>query len=329
MENDTTQVNNDTSTVDNSSDNAEFSQGDIAQALDEPTEKEDISPAKEQEPQKVTDVKDNIEKCPDKFKNEDGSINVGNILKSYKELEPLINEKAAWQKERAELLKVKEQLDNINKMNETKAQEAGYESARDMQASYELAYLEANEYAKYLQFTENPEEVREMLIEYANNPNPDLLEEIELEFAPEVNKRVAVFSDREKQKYEQQKVQERNTIYMAGIEDIISKSVDAHEELFRYEPFKNMFVNTLQKYGSNFTYEDAEVLMNTMEEMKGLFLADFEKQAGIKLQNKKATDALAALDNYGSAPAESQRITNSEIDNMSQGELSKLIRQYV
>lgn len=329
MDNDSIQINNNTSSMDNSSNGTEYSQEEISNALDEPAT-EEVSNNAEEKTIKETKEKDNIQdECPKKFKNQDGSINIGNVLKSYKELEPLLNEKANWQKERAELLKAKEELEEINKLNEAKAQEAGYDSVLDMQHEYDIAYLEANEYAKYLQYIENPEEVREMLIDYANNPRPELLEEIELEFAPDINKKVAILSDRERQKFEQQKAQDKKTLYMAGIEEIISKSVDTHEELFGYEPFKNMFVNALQKYGDKFTYEDAEMLMSTMEQMKELFIADFEKQAGVKLQNTKATDALAALNSYGSAPVASQRITNKDIDNMSQSELAKLIRQRI
>jgi hypothetical protein len=311
-------------------DNQESLQEQISKALDEPEEqsKEDGNgePTKPEEPKK--EPKDNTEKCPDKFKNEDGSVNVDNLLKSYKALEPLVNEKSGWEKERAELLKAKEQLDNINKEAEARAKNAGYESAIDMQQVYEVAYEEANEYAQYLQYVDDHEDVRQKLISYANNPTPELMEEIELEFAPEINKRVAVVSDRLKQSFQAQSQQDANTMRMMKMENVVKQAVEENSEIFNYEPFKELFVNTLDKYGDNFTIEDARVLIGAMTKMKEAFRAEFEKQMGVKAENNAATDALAALNGSSSAPG-AKPVTNADIDNMSEKELRSEIRKLI
>ena len=52
------------------------------------------------------------EEIPQKFRNKDGSANVSALLKSYKALEPLINEKAKWTKEK-ESLTQKKQLTEV------------------------------------------------------------------------------------------------------------------------------------------------------------------------------------------------------------------------
>lgn len=308
-------------TTDNSSNEKDNLQEEIAKALEEP---ETTGKA---EPEEQTKDNSQID-CPEKFKNKDGSVNVENVLKSYKEIEPLVQAKADWEKERAELLEAKKQLDSINQQKDEQARQAGYDSLQDMEQTYTIAAIEANEYAKYLQYTDDPEAVRELLVQYANNPTAELMEDIEVEFAPEINKRIAVLADRHRQQYAIEQQKQAETIKMASIEDVIAKSVDANEEIFRYAPFKQLFVNTLQKYGDNFTFDDAKALIDCFEQMKELYKADFEKQTGAKLQNEKATDKLAGINPLNSAQA-ANPISNAQIDKMSQTELAKEIRKYI
>ncbi len=316
-----------TDTVTDNSNNDNNLEEQIIQALDEPENKQESDKKETAEAVKNEEQnQDNIIKCPEKFKNKDGSINLENLLKSYTEVEPLVQEKAAWEKERAELLKAKEELDNINKLQTEQAKQAGYDSFQDMQEIYSTALLEANEYAKYLSYTENPEEVRKLLINYANNPSSKLMEEIEVEFAPEINKRVAVLSDREKQRFENERLKQAQTAKLNAVENVISKAVDTNKEIFDYEPFKQLFLKSLHKYGDNFTVEDAKTLINTVIEMKELFRSEFEKQSEIKLQNEKATDKLASINNTNSAPASSQ---GKDIDSMSEAELRSAISKLI
>lgn len=320
-----------TQDIDSTQDNSQGEEGlslseKIAKALKEPNiVDEDDSEGDAQGEQN----KDNSIDCPDKFKREDGTPDWDKVLKSYTELESNSSKKEAeWKKERAELLKFKEQQEAVNKAQEQQAISAGFNSLEDMTQVYEIASLEANEYAKYLGTTDNPDEVRNLLIQYANNPSAELMEEIELEFAPEVNKRVAIASERLRQTYESQRAERNQTAKMASIENVISQSVDENSEIFNYTPFRNMFVNTLQKFGDSFTFEDAKVLMQTFDEMKELYRAEFEKESGIKLQNKQATDKISGIITNNSAPATKQ-LSNPDISTMTDAELRKEIRKYL
>jgi hypothetical protein len=320
-----------------SSDNSELSLDEqIEQALNEPDETqptttEEPTDGKQQEPPVQSKQEDNSVDCPDKFKNEDGSININNLAKSYKELEPLLNEKSAWEKERAELLEYKKQLEAINQQKEDRARTAGFDSALDMQQSYEVAKYEANEYAKYLQYLddETRQTVQSLLYQYSNNPSEQLMQEIEIEFAPEINKRIAVQADRMRQKFEAEKQTQAQTQQMSNIEDIISKSVDSNNELFNYEPFKNLFVNTLHRFGDRFTYEDAEALMNAVKDLKGAFEEEFKKSSASTEANKKATDALAAITGQSSAPTTGSEADKIDIRTISDSELNKILDKYI
>lgn len=315
------------SATDNSQEQQEYSEEDIAKALDEPEETVD---EKEKEPQDE-ETKDNIqnEECPDKFKNKDGSTDINKVLKSYKELESMRSKEIAeHEKEKAELLKYKEQIDASKEKQEEQARNAGYESALDMQQSYAIANLEVNEYAKYLNSVDDPEEVRKMLINYANNPSEELMRDIELEFAPEINKRIGALAERQRLQFENQKLQDAQTTQFSAIENVINESVKLNKELFNYEPFKQLFTNTLTKYGNNFSIDDAKFLMDSFVQMKEAYRKEFEEEAGIKSQNNAETDKLSAINPNSSAPV-ANRITNEDIDKMSPSELRKEISKYI
>lgn len=302
----------------------------IEQVLNEPDDKEttqESADGKQQEPPAPSKNEDNNIDCPDKFKNEDGSINIKNLAKSYRELEPLLNEKTNWEKERAELLKTKEQFDAIQKRNEDSAKSAGFNSALDMQQSYQVAQYEANEYAKYLPYLddETRQSVQSLLYQYSNNPSPSIMEQIEVEFAPEVNKRIAIQADRMKRQFEIDRQTQAQTQQMSNIEGIISQSVDNHGEVFKYEPFKNLFVNALHKFGDRFTYEDAEALIGAVMELKKAFQEEFNSTTDTANANKEATDKLADITGQSSAPSN----ISVDINKMTPQQLDKLLDKYI
>lgn len=303
----------------------------IEKALDEPASEPTEAAQEEVVTEPGKNEQDNIIECPEKFKNEDGSINIKNLIKSYTGLEPLINQKSSWEKERAELLKYKERLEALDKQKEDNAKQAGFNSALDMQQTYEVAQYEANEYLKYLQYLDDEarENVQNLLYRYANNPSEKLMREIEVEFAPDVNKRIAVQADRMRNKFEQDRQAMAETTRLTNIEDVISKSVDAHNELFNYEPFKNMFVNTLHRFGDNFTFEDAQVLMNTIVELKSAFEEEFKKNSASNEANKLATDKLASISGLNSAPASRQQMDRVDLNKLSNVQLDKLLDKYI
>lgn len=294
-------------------------------ATTEDEKTEDGDQVSDQVSDQVTEDKsDNTIEVPEKFKGKDGNIDVNNLLKSYKELESFSSQKEAkWQEERAELQKAKDELDRQAQAREQQAQAQGFESALDMEQQYALINLEANEYAKYLHITEDPEAVRDLLINYINNPTKEALEEIELEFSPDVIKRVAIAKERQKMAYQNERQQSLETQAMTDIENVISTSVDSNNDLFKYKPFEDLFVNSLQRFKNNFTQEDANELMAKTLELKELWRQEFAKEHGIKTENNKATDKIASISSQNSAPA------TPDLNNMSQAELEKYIRKLI
>lgn len=320
----------DSSVTDNSSN--EISADEISRLLDEPETTEDTNAeeVKGEEKSKVEEQKDNTIECPDKFKNEDGTPNIANILKSYKELEPLLQQRKAWEQERAELLGAKQELDRINQEKEQSAINEGYSSLEDKNQKKEVARLEVSEYKKYVQYTDEPAEITKLLDQYADNPSPELMEQIELEFAPEINKRVAIIADRKEREFETLNEKSAETQKYTNLENVISQSVEANSELFGYKPFHDLFTRTLYRFGDNFTFEDAQVLMHAVNDLRNVFQQEFEKQNGTKLENDKATDDIASINTAttSSAPVASQ-YSNADLKKMSAKELANVISKYI
>lgn len=312
-----------TVTEDNSS---TYSDADIMNALSE-------EPSTEQEDTQIeestgTETKDNTQiECPDKFKNQDGTPNWENVLKSYKELESNSSRKEAeWQKERADLLAAKQRLDEIDKISEQQAKNAGYDSFTDLTDALTIARTEAEEYAKYLQYVDEPDTVLEMLRQYADNPTQELLEDIELEFAPAINKKVAIVSDKKQREISANKAEREETIMFTNIESVISQAVEHDSQVFKYEPFSNLFANTLQRFGDKFTLEDAKALIGAVNELKSEFRKEFEKETGMKLQNDKALDKIASLNN---SSAQSATPYNPDLSGMSEKEVASIISKFI
>lgn len=322
---------NENTSVDNSANDTEYSQEDIANALEEPTnEVNDNTKAEvvDNPPAAPSASEDNAPatEYPDKFKKQDGSLDTDKLLKSYKELEPLLVERSKWEKEKAEFLKKEQQQ---KEAQEAEAKEAGFDSVVDMEQFNQLANIEANEYAKYLHTTEDPETVRKALAEYIRDPkgNAALIDDIMLEFPPSVVAAVAVAKDRAQQGFAREKATYEQTAKLTNIENVIAQSVNSENgSLFEHTPFRNLFERTLQKYGDNFTYEDAQLLMGTFEQLKETWIQEYVKQSGVATQNKEATDKLASITTNNSAPAASQV---RSLDTLSSSELAKEIRKYI
>lgn len=312
-------------------DNSEISlEEQVIKALDEPVDTDEGSDNQEDVAEDVENKEqaDNtFEGVPDKFKNKDGSIDVSKLAKSYRELESMQSSKATqYEQDRAELEALRKEKKEEAERREKEALEAGYESQMDMEQAFTVANFEANEYMKYLQYTDDPEEVEKLIIKYNNTADPAILEEIQMEFSPQITTRIAVQADRIKQDFEKQKAEFEQTQMMGNIENVLGQTVSENPEHFAHKPMKDLFINILGKYGNNFTFADAKLLLGTFDEMKEIYRQEFAKEHGLKIANDKATDKLAAITGTNSAPAASQK---TSIDKMSNVELAKFVRNCI
>lgn len=305
---------------------AEYSEEDIAKALDEPEENTTEDGSEPQEDPQKEEPKDNTIQCPDKFKNKDGSINVENLVKSYTELESNSSQqKASWEKEKAELQKAKDQLDQFQKQQEESAKQAGFNSSQEMQNMYELVNTEANEYYKYIGQTDDPERVTGMLQDYINNPTLEKKTDIELEFSPEVIRNVTIATERRRYQLEQQFQQNAQTAEMAKIENTIQQLCEKHNDILQDEKVKDFVVKQFTKYGSALDFETASAMLALMEERDGGFKQKVKELTD--KENQKTTDKLSAISNQSSAPTVDEEWAN--FDNLTPQQQERIIGKYL
>ena len=70
---------------------------------------------------------------PKKFLKEDGTPDIENLTKSYRELEPLLNEKANWAKEKAELETKAKLADSYKQQQDIIAKNMGFNDFSDLE----------------------------------------------------------------------------------------------------------------------------------------------------------------------------------------------------
>ena len=313
------------SSEDNSTSTEVNYEEEIAKALEEPEESlsEEEPPKQVDKPEDYSETQDNTIECPDKFKKKDGSVDVDNLLKSYTELESMSSsQKNTWEKERAEL---QSQIDAFNKQQQEQAQQYGFNSPQEMANAYELVNTEANEYYKYVNSTEDPAVVTEMLRDYIANPTDQKREEIELEFSPEVIRRVTAATERKRFQLEQQSQQYAQTAEMTQIEETIKQLCQKHNDILQNEDVKKFVVDQFNKFGSGLDFETASAMLSLLEARESSIKKTVDDIAS--KQNNKATDKIAAISNSSSAPSSDD--DNVDFDKLSPKEQAKLIDKYI
>ena len=168
--------------------------------LDEqPTDTGEENPdnTSEPEPQDNSNSEDeNKPQIPDEFLNQDGTVNVDDLIKSYNELQPLLSQKEQWEQEKAQLQQQADYAKQLQEQAQAEAENLGYKNPEEYAFITEIANAQANEYLKYLHTVGEPDKVRGLLALYAKNPTPDLLERIEDEFSVDIVKHVSVLGER-------------------------------------------------------------------------------------------------------------------------------------
>lgn len=292
-------------------------------------EKTDIQEKEEKEPEK-TDEQDNTDgnkpKCPEKFLK-DGEIDTEKLLNSYLEIEPVFNEKANWEKEKNNL---NEQIAQLQNQQMQIANLYGFKSPdefkafqSEMQTNLEVATLEANKYAEYLQFCENPQYVRGLLLQYQQNPTPQLMREIEEEFGTEINKEVAVLSAQAKMQIEQNKKSQLEQSYQQEAKEFITNAMNTYPDMFKVQPFVNFFGECVKVAQNRF---EVNRMMELLNGLKDHWINEHETLKKQEKENIEATQKIAGTGIQQSAPAPN---SNIDISNMSVDELGKAIDKYI
>ena len=99
---------------------------------------------------------------PLKFRNKDGSTNISSLVKSYKELEPLVNEKANWLKEKEFLTGRLSEFQNLQ-----------------LSKNPVFSTISANLYETFLEKSTDIEKAKSLIEQLMINPSEETLKELE------------------------------------------------------------------------------------------------------------------------------------------------------
>ena len=118
------------------------------------------------------------------------------LIKAYSELEQNQGKKS---QEYAELKAKAEIADNLQKKQQELAELYGFNNVDELQTSLnqkkvdsDLANFVADEYAKHINKVEYPDEMRNLLLQYKQNPDDEVLSMIKSEFPLDIVEQVAV-----------------------------------------------------------------------------------------------------------------------------------------
>lgn len=199
--------------------------------------------------------------------------------------------------------------------------EAMKNAQQEQKYSKQLAEFEANEYAKYLDKSEYPDEMRRLLMSYAQNPTKETLELIEADFPLEVVKAVAGQKMLAQGQIEQQRQAAYNQQIETSARSYLDENVNKYPDKFKNEAFTNLYGEAFRAYGCDL---DTEKFINLLDAYAQSVIQANNITNGIHKENNQITDEIAGLVNSNS-------VANipKDINKMSEKELNAYIRNIV
>lgn len=323
-----------TSAAEPSSAENEVSESDIENALDDIDNdtKEDNSEAKDDnvadevvselsEETKSDEPKDKEQDVfPSKFKKEDGTPDYDKLLTSYKDLESNFTKKTQELNEQIKAYQAKEE-----EAQQQQLHSLGYETQLDYNLAMTSAQNLAENYAGYLQYTDDPEYVRSLLISYANNPDQGLLEEIEDNFGvdiiKEVTKNNSIYTNQLVNQYNYQQQNEYTNRITEEAREYVTKAVNDYPEWFDRQEFVDFFGDALKVKGDTFA---ASAFVEHVQK-----IWDLAQKSLLNEMNKKKENS-STLRTLSSQTPKSATLTHSkDLSDMSDDEISSAIQELI
>lgn len=273
---------------------------------------------------------DGVIEIPEKFKDKDGNVDLKKLANAYKELEPIVNEKASLKQEfdqQADRLKAFEQ-----KQNEL-AQSFGFKTYEDLQTyqnevqrNTQLAEMEAKAYSDYLNLCdlEDRETARQLLIEYSQHPTQELLQEIENIFPASANKKVGEIMATQKAEFQRQNAQFAYEQEVQKAETYLKDVTEKHKDMFENKDFVNLFGLAFKELGAGL---DCDVFVNSIRAIEQSAINRYITQQG---QQQENNDAIKTLE--GLSPTTKQTKSapiNVDLNKINDKDLSNLVSKLI
>lgn len=246
---------------------------------------------------------DNFEEIPQKFRNKDGSTNVSALLKSYKALEPLINEKAKWTKEKESL---------TQRLSKFQAQDP------DAVSAVSKRNVELLEQA--LEKSTDKEKAKSLIEQFKQNPTNETIKELEALFPYETLKETSLQNAVETiTKLNRQKEASFNELqnYMTPI-------VEKNFEALKNPVAAEIFGQTIYRFGTGL---DSEWFFTKLQQLKESFYKDFQKEQSLKSEANTALSTASKMSPKNSMAGGVPLLKRNALD-LSPQELDKMLDEY-
>lgn len=257
-------------------------------------------------------------KLPEKFKSTEA------LVKSYEESQ---SQNTKLSQELSELRKKAEIVDNLAQKQEEMAKVYGFESFKQLEdyqttiaVSKQVVDYEADQYARYIDNCEYPDEVRNLLVQYRATPTAEILECIEAEMPisaiKEVAQTVKEYKNRLQQHGEGIRYQQEIEHAKKYIENVTQK----YSDRFSNPAFTNLFGEAFRVLGANL---DADQYVSLVDELKQSYIKEYIE----KRSESDTTDILSALSPGGGSPKTT--VGKINLDKISSDEMDKIVGKLV
>ena len=223
------------------------------------------------------------------------------------------NELGELRKQADENKALREQIAALQLME---AKEKGFETVSEYETSKELANFTADRYAEYIKECEFPDEMKNLLNEYRNNPSEELLDTIESQFSLGTIKKVAgkteTYKGELQTKHNEALIQE----VRESAKTYLNESVGKYKDEFKNPAFAALYGEAFRAYGCDLdTDKFVELMRNYAKEA---IKANTIKES-IDNENNEETSEIAGLSS-GSSIGNSKgsksllAMSNAELD---------------
>ena len=243
------------------------------------------------------------EEIPQKFRNKDGSANVSALLKSYKALEPLINEKAKWTKEKESLTQKLSKLQLLDSNAVTEASKKNVE------------LLE-----KVLEKSTNAEKAKSLIEEFKKNPTNETIKELESLFPYEILKETSLQNAVETVT----KLKQQREAHFNELQNYMTPIIEKNFEALKNPVAAEIFGQTMMRFGTGL---DSEWFFSKLQQLKESFYADFQKEQNLKNEANTALSTAAKMSPRNSAGGGVPLLKRNALD-LSPQELDKMLDEY-
>lgn len=231
-------------------------------------------------------------------------------------------------KELGELRKQKGEYDNFKEQQLKFVQKHGFNTVEEFeeyqleeQYNKDLAGFEADEYLKYIDEVQDPDEMKKVLLKYRQNPDKEILDFIEAEFPMDVIKNVAGKLELAKGQLQNKKLEAQKEQFMNSAKEYLDVNVNKYSENFKNPAFAELYSEAFKALGTDL---DTDLFVDLLNKYTESVIKNANLQKGMQQEYDDATDEMAGL-----SVGQTHNLSEKPLRAMSDKELASYIKKFV